>query len=129
MWNQEEAKTDSKAPALGSSVRINGEIAGAEDLTIEGEVEGKIDLPDHTLTVGPNATILATVNAKAVLVFGSVVGTINAKEQVEVRKSGSIEGTVTCARIAVQEGAHVSGKVETKQPRASKKSDSSKQAA
>jgi cytoskeletal protein CcmA (bactofilin family) len=127
MWNQEESKTDSKTPTLGSSVFIKGEIAGAEDLTIEGEVEGKIDLPDHTLTVGPNATILATVNAKAVLVFGSVVGTINAKERVDVRKSGSIEGTVTCARIAVQEGAHVSGKVETKQSRGAKKSDSSKQ--
>lgn len=129
MWNQDESKTEMKAPALGSSVFIKGEISGAEDLTIEGEVEGKIDLPNHTLTVGPNATILATVNAKAVLVFGSVVGTINAKERVDVRKSGSIEGTVTCGRIAVQEGANVSGKVHTEQPRKAKRSENGQQAA
>ena len=129
MWNQDESKTETKAPALGSSVFIKGEISAAEDLTIEGEVDGKIELPNHTLTIGPNATILATVNAKSVLVFGSVVGTINAKERVDVRKSASIEGTVTCGRIAIQEGAHVSGKLHTEQPRAAKRSEGGQQAA
>jgi cytoskeletal protein CcmA (bactofilin family) len=114
MWNQEGPKQDTRAAALGSSVCIKGEIAGSEDLTIDGQVEGKINLPDHMLTVGPNATIMADIIANRVTVFGSVIGTITARDIVDLRKSGSVEGTVTCGRIAVQEGAHLSGKLTTK---------------
>ena len=93
---------------------VKGEIVGSEDLTIDGQVEGKIDLPEHMLTIGPNATILADIVAKSLTVFGSVIGTITAREKVDLRKSGSVEGTVTCGRIAMQEGAHLSGKLTTK---------------
>jgi cytoskeletal protein CcmA (bactofilin family) len=127
MWNQEGPKNiegtpagqpaDPKAAMLGRSVCIKGEIVGSEDLTIDGQVEGKIDLPDYMLTIGPNATILADITASRVTVFGSVIGTITARDKVDLRKSGSVEGTVTCARIAVQEGAHLSGKLTTKAQR------------
>ena len=69
------------------------------------------------LTIGPNATILADIIANRVTVFGSVVGTITARDKVDLRKSGSVEGTVTCGRIAVQEGAHLSGKLTTQTQR------------
>jgi len=130
MWNQEGPRNvettpdgrpadpkDGRAATLGRSVCIKGEIVGSEDLTIDGQVEGKIDLPDHMLTVGPNATILADIVAKSLTVFGSVIGTITAKDKVDLRKSGSVEGTVTCSRIAMQEGAQMSGKLTTKAQR------------
>ena len=127
MWNQDgpknvestqpaDAKDGRAAATLGRSVCVKGEIVGSEDLTIDGQVEGKIDLPEHMLTIGPNATILADIVAKSLTVFGSVIGTITAREKVDLRKSGSIEGTVTCGRIAVQEGASLSGKLTTKTP-------------
>jgi cytoskeletal protein CcmA (bactofilin family) len=123
MWNQEGPKnvetTQEKdaRPALGRSVSVKGEIAGSEDLTIDGQVEGRINLPDHMLTIGPNATIMADIVASRVTIFGSVIGTIAAKDKVDLRKTGSVEGTVTCGRIAIQEGAHITGKLTTKQPR------------
>jgi len=105
--------SDMRAAQFGRSLNIKGEVSGSEDLTIDGQLEGRIDLPDHVLTVGPNATILADVTAKIVTIFGSVIGSVTAKEKVDIRKGGSVEGSVTCARLAVQEGAILSGKFET----------------
>ena len=120
MWNQEEMKgaqrpgdDKSRVATFGGSVFIKGEITGSEDLTIDGQVEGRIHLSDHTLTIGPNATIVADITAKVVTVFGSVDGNITAKERIDVRSSASVEGTVTCAKLSIQEGAHVCGKIET----------------
>jgi cytoskeletal protein CcmA (bactofilin family) len=119
MWNQEadQQKKSAGVATLGNSVFVKGEITGSEDLTIDGQVEGRIDLPEHTLTVGPNATLVADINAKNVIVFGSVVGTISARERVELRSSASAEGAITCGGISVQEGAKVNGKLETKAQR------------
>jgi cytoskeletal protein CcmA (bactofilin family) len=118
MWNQEaDQKKGASVATLGNSVFVKGEITGSEDLTIDGQVEGRIDLPEHTLTVGPNATIVADIAAKNVVVFGSVVGSITARDKVELRSSASAEGAITCGGISVQEGAKVNGKLETKAQR------------
>ena len=108
-------KGEVRGAALGGSVCVTGDITGAEDLVIDGQVEGRIDLPDHTLTIGPNATVLATITANVVTVFGSVVGSLSA-DRVDVRQGGSLEGTVTCARLAVQDGAHFCTRVEMPDP-------------
>ena len=107
---------------FGRSVQVKGEVTGSEDLTIDGEVEGSIDLPEHVLTVGPNATIHADIKARAVMVFGTVLGSIVAREKVDLRRGGSVEGQVVCGRLAVQDGANLSGKVETKGERSKQKS-------
>ena len=57
---------------IGKSVVIKGELNGSEDLTIEGQVEGTIQLREHVLTIGPNGKIKAQVFAKAVIVLGEV---------------------------------------------------------
>jgi cytoskeletal protein CcmA (bactofilin family) len=99
---------------FGRSVCVKGEITGSEDLTIDGQVDGRVTLPEHVLTVGPNATVCADITAKAVMVFGTVLGTVTAHDKIEIRKSGSVEGDVTCARLAVQDGAILCGKVQTR---------------
>ena len=114
MSNWQAEQKNGAVAALGHSVRIKGEITGSEDLTIDGQVEGKIHLPEHTLTVGPNATIVADLTAKVVIVFGSIMGTIVAADKVELRSSASAEGAITCNRVAIQEGAKFSGKLETR---------------
>jgi cytoskeletal protein CcmA (bactofilin family) len=113
MFNNGEQK-DARPASIGISVSIKGEIKGSEDLTVDGQVEGRIDLPDHMLTIGPNATVVADINAKVVTVFGSVIGTVVAREKADIRKTASVEGALTCGRLAVQEGATIKGKVETK---------------
>ena len=99
------------AAVIGSSVVIKGELKASEDFTIEGRLEGRIDLPDHTLTIGPDANVTASVAAKIVTVFGKVAGTITAHEKLDVRPGAFVEGEITCARISIQEGAVFSGKV------------------
>jgi cytoskeletal protein CcmA (bactofilin family) len=108
---------------LGASVCIKGEITGSEDLTIDGQVEGKIDLPDHVLTIGPNAMIMADIAVKSLAIFGTIIGNVKAKERVDLRNSGSVEGTITCGRIAMQEGAKFVGKLHTNSPKADAKSN------
>ena len=82
---------------IGKSVVIKGELSGSEDLTIEGNVEGKIELRDNTLTIGPNGKIRAEVFAKQVIVLGEVTGNVTASEKVDIRDNGSVDGDVTVA--------------------------------
>jgi cytoskeletal protein CcmA (bactofilin family) len=107
---------DVRVATIGISVTIKGEINGAEDLTVDGQVEGKIELPEHTLTIGPNATVMADINAKVVTVFGTVIGNVVACEKADIRKTASIEGSLACGTLAVQEGAKMNGRIETKKP-------------
>jgi cytoskeletal protein CcmA (bactofilin family) len=112
--NNGEQQKDVRVATIGISVSIKGEIKGSEDLTVDGQVEGKIELPEHTLTIGPNATVVADINAKVVTVFGSVIGTVVAREKADIRKTASVEGSISCGRLSVQEGARINGRVETK---------------
>ena len=138
MWNQDDARQDKFKPVqsvdtsaaskpklgdnnepkttaqFGRSICVKGDITGSEDLTVDGQVDGRIDLPNHTLTVGPNATVCADITAKTVMIFGTVLGSVTAHERIEIRRSGSVEGNVACARLVVQDGAILCGKVETR---------------
>jgi cytoskeletal protein CcmA (bactofilin family) len=100
---------------IGKSVVIKGELNGSEDLTIEGHVEGKIELRDHVLTIGPNGKIKAELFAKSVVVLGEVIGNVSASEKVDIRENGSVEGDITSPRVAIAEGAHFRGSVDMAQ--------------
>jgi cytoskeletal protein CcmA (bactofilin family) len=91
---------------IGKSVVIKGELNGSEDLTIEGHVEGTIQLRDHVLTIGPNGRIKAQVFAKSVIVLGEVTGNVTASDKVDIRDNGSVDGDIVSPRVAIAEGAH-----------------------
>ena len=116
MWNQDDSQKDKFKPVqpvetsaaskpkpgdsaemktaqFGRSICVKGEITGSEDLTVDGQVDGRIDLPNHVLTVGPNATICADIVAKSVMIFGTILGSVTANERIEVRRSGSVKAT------------------------------------
>ena len=97
---------------IGKSVVIKGELSGSEDLTIEGQVEGKIDLRDNVLTIGPNGKIKASLSAKSIVVLGEVIGNVTASEKVDIRDHGSVEGDIASPRVAIAEGAHFRGSVD-----------------
>ncbi len=99
---------------IGKSVVIKGELNGSEDLTIEGHVEGKIELKDHVLTIGSNGRIRAAVFAKSVIVLGEVVGNVTGTEKVDIRDNGSVDGDIVSPRVAIAEGAHFRGSVDMK---------------
>src|SRR4026208_2072676 len=95
---------------IGKSVVIKGELNGSEDLTIEGQVEGKIELRQNVLTIGPNGKIKAAVFAKSVIVLGEVVGNVTASEKVDIRDNGSVDGDLISPRGAIAEGAPFRGR-------------------
>ena len=97
---------------IGKSVVIKGELNGSEDLTVEGQVEGKIELKDHVLTIGPNGKIKAQVFAKALIVLGEVNGNVTASDKVEIRDGGSVDGDIVAPRVAIADGAHFRGSVD-----------------
>ncbi len=97
---------------MGQSISIKGELSGAEDLTLDGQVAGKISLPDNVLTVGKTARIDAEVTAKAVIVLGQLVGNVTVKDKFELLAGGSMQGNVKAPRIAMADGATFNGKVE-----------------
>jgi cytoskeletal protein CcmA (bactofilin family) len=97
---------------IGKSVIIKGDLSGSEDLTIEGHVEGKIELRQNVLTIGPNGKIKASIFAKAVVVQGEVIGDITASERVDIRDAGSVDGDLSAPRIAIADGAHFRGSID-----------------
>jgi cytoskeletal protein CcmA (bactofilin family) len=97
---------------IGKSVVIKGELNGSEDLTIEGQVEGKIELRQNILTIGPNGRIKAQVFAKSVVVLGEVTGNVTATDKVDIRDNGSVDGDIAAPRVAIAEGAHFRGSID-----------------
>lgn len=96
---------------VGRSVVFRGDLISSEDMTIDGRVQGTIEVRHHRLTIGPNANIEADIVAKLVTIFGKVAGSVTGQDKVEIRLSASVEGDVACARLAIQEGAQFCGKV------------------
>jgi len=100
---------------IGKSVVLRGELTGNEDLYLDGEVEGNINLRDHKLMIGPNAKIKATISARDVVVHGSVEGNINSIERVELKRSCRLTGDVNTQRIVIEDGAFFKGAIDIKE--------------
>ena len=97
---------------IGKSVVIKGELSGSEDLYVDGQVSGTIELRNNSLTIGPNGQVKANITAKNVSIQGTVEGDVTALERVELRKSGVVNGDVFTKRISIEEGAFLKGKVD-----------------
>lgn len=97
---------------IGKSVIIKGELSGSEDLYVDGQVEGSIELSGNRLIIGPHGQVRASVNAKGVIVQGKLDGNIRASERAELTKSAVAVGDIVTQRIAIEEGAYFKGKVD-----------------
>jgi cytoskeletal protein CcmA (bactofilin family) len=106
------ATADRATARLGPSLHVKGEITGNEDLVIEGSVEGLVQLDERKLTVGASAKVTADVIAREVVVYGNVKGNLRAKDRIEIKKDGSVNGDLTTARIMIEDGAYFKGSIE-----------------
>jgi cytoskeletal protein CcmA (bactofilin family) len=97
---------------IGKSVVIKGELSGSEDLFLDGQVEGTIDLKGNRLTVGPNGRIKANVNARSAVIQGRLEGNINASDRVDFKQTAVVLGDVATQRISIEEGAYFKGGVD-----------------
>jgi cytoskeletal protein CcmA (bactofilin family) len=99
---------------IGKALVVQGKVISTEDLTIDGRVEGTIDLGDHSLTIGPDAAIQADLVAQKIIISGAVTGNILASAIVDLRATGSVDGDIITPRLVMADGATIRGKVDAK---------------
>jgi cytoskeletal protein CcmA (bactofilin family) len=97
---------------IGKSVIIKGELSGSEDLYLDGEVEGNIDLRNYNLVIGPNGIVRAHVHAKDVVIHGKVDGNVTGVDRVELKKSAVLNGDINTQRIVIEDGAFFKGSID-----------------
>jgi cytoskeletal protein CcmA (bactofilin family) len=99
---------------IGASVVIKGEISGSEPLYIDGRVEGSIHVSGQRVTIGRSGTVTANIDAKEVVIMGSVKGNIQCTDRLDIRAEGSLTGDVTAPRVSVEDGAMLKGSVDVR---------------
>jgi len=103
---------DTSMATMGQSIVFKGELTGDEDLEIEGQVDGVVQLANHQLTIGANGRLKAEVHAKSIVVIGQVEGNLTATERIEIQATGVVSGDLKAPRLNVQEGAVLNGSIE-----------------
>ncbi len=102
--------------SIGKSVMIKGTIISREDLYLDGEFEGGVELQEHRLTIGPNGRVQASVKAREIVVIGTIHGNVEATEKIEVRKEAKLIGDIRTARIVIEDGAYFKGSIDIMKP-------------
>ena len=100
------------AACISQGIKIKGEVTGSEDLFVDGIVDGKLNLSNGSLTIGPNGHVKADVHAREVIVRGKIEGKVTGRDKVQLWSTGQITGEVQTDRLAIEDGALLSGKVE-----------------
>ena len=100
------------AACISQGIKIKGEVTGSEDLFVDGNVDGKLNLANGSVTIGPNGVVKADVNAREVIVRGHVEGKVTGRDKVQLWSTGRVTGEVQTDRLAIEEGAVLRGKVE-----------------
>jgi cytoskeletal protein CcmA (bactofilin family) len=100
------------AASIGKSVTIKGQIFSREDLVVDGEIEGAIELNEHRLTVGPNGRVRAGIKAREIVVLGTIDGNVEALDKIDIRKDAKLVGDIKTARIIIEDGAYFKGSID-----------------
>jgi len=98
---------------ITTATLITGEIHGKGDLTLEGQLNGNIEI-DGLLVVGKKGNFNGEASAENMIIEGRIEGQIKASVKIEIRSSGYIQGNIICQQIVIAEGAFLDGKVKTK---------------
>src|SRR2546427_7516907 len=107
-----ENESNRNSASIGKSVTIKGQIFSREDLVVDGEIEGAIELNDHRLTVGPNGRVRAGIKAREIVVLGTIDGNVEALDKIDIRKDAKLIGDIKTARIIIEDGAYFKGSID-----------------
>ncbi len=105
-----------EAARVGASLSFKGELVGKEDLLIDGEVSGTIELGSAQLTIGPEGRVEADINAREVVIEGTARGKIHASERLRISRSGNVVGELVAGRIVIEDGAYFKGSIDIQKP-------------
>jgi len=106
------AYTKESSAAIGSSIRIRGDVTGDENLIIQGEVEGTIKVQGHNVTVSKTGRVKANIEANQIIVEGKLEGDLNGDEKVVIRETGNVYGNIVAPRVTLEDGALFKGSIE-----------------
>jgi len=112
MMEPAQDRSPGGAATLGKSVVIKGQILGREDLILDGEVEGTVELQEHRLTIGPNGRVTASVKAREIVILGTIHGNVEASDKIDIRKDAKLVGDIRTARIVIEDGAYFKGNID-----------------
>jgi cytoskeletal protein CcmA (bactofilin family) len=101
---------------LGKSVVVKGHLLSGEDLTVDGEVEGTIEVLEHRLTIAASGRVRADVNARDIEIWGCMEGKLEAVNQVHIRKGARFVGEIHAAGIVIEEGGYIKGSIDLSHP-------------
>jgi len=115
-----EPEVSRGSATIGKSVVVKGQILSREDLVVDGEVEGTIELQENRLTIGPNGKVTASVKAREIVVLGTVHGNVEASEKIDIRKDAKLVGDIRTMRIVIEDGAYFKGSIDIIKPEVAK---------
>ncbi len=111
-----DSENRGSAATIGKAVKIVGQIYSKEDLFVDGDLEGTVELLEHKLTIGPNGTVHAAVKAREVVALGTIQGNVEAADRIEIRKDAKLIGDIKTARIVIEDGAYFKGSIDIVKP-------------
>jgi cytoskeletal protein CcmA (bactofilin family) len=109
---RKEPRKTSERAIIGPSITIQGDVTGEEDLLIQGQIEGKVDLKQYSVAIGDNGRVKADIHGRTVTVEGTVEGSLYGDEQVVVRQSGRVHGNIIAPRVTLEDGATFKGSID-----------------
>ncbi len=96
---------------IGKGIQIKGTLNGAEDLVIEGRVEGHITLRNH-LTIESTGQLVADISTESLEVHGEVSGNIEAAQMVSINADAKVLADIRAPRVIIEDGARFKGRIE-----------------
>jgi cytoskeletal protein CcmA (bactofilin family) len=97
---------------IGQGMTVKGDISSQEDLYVDGEVEGSIEVAGHVLTIGPAGKVEARIRARNVIIAGTVTGNVEALQKIVIRKDANLTGDIKTAGISIEDGAYFKGSID-----------------
>jgi cytoskeletal protein CcmA (bactofilin family) len=109
---QRQAPAPAPTPTVfGKSMKIIGEVTSDEELYLDGDLDGKLNL-NNRLTIGPNSKVNANIKAQEIIVFGTIKGNVESESRVSLRTGASIVGDIKTAGIVIEDGAYFKGGID-----------------
>lgn len=108
----ETRKDPTPAAVIGPKITIRGDLSGEEDLLIQGNVEGSIDLTGFHLTVGKEGVVKANLLAKSITIEGSVEGDLIGQERILIKASSNVKGNLVAERVTLEDGSKFRGSID-----------------
>ncbi|HEX6314183.1 MAG TPA: polymer-forming cytoskeletal protein [Gemmatimonadaceae bacterium] len=100
---------------IGPSIVITGELTSGEDITVQGRVNGQIQIRDARLTIAEQGHVRADVRGARVVVQGQVKGSVVASERIELAPSATVEGSLSANRVILADGTRFNGRIDMDQ--------------